>query len=101
LEFKISGVKKMAQLDEDGFGSRKFILAIIALCLLIGVAITATWLPVLVGLFTAIVGGIVGILGVYFGANVTSQFAVGRAISSLKGTTDDTTTEDGDEEASA
>jgi len=95
----------MVQLDDGGYLSRKFILALVALTLLVTLAIVSNWIPSITGLFSVIVSGIVGILGVYFGANVTSEFAVNRSQKALEKTPPpakvEETSEEEDEEASA
>lgn len=67
-------------LDGKGVKSRKFILTILSLAILIGMTILAAGNAAMAPLFPTFVGGLLGILGLYFGGNVAHRYATGKAV---------------------
>jgi hypothetical protein len=62
----------------SGLWSRKFILALVALFLITGVSVLACFNSAVQVNLTAFIGGIIGILTVYSGANVAAQHVAGK-----------------------
>lgn len=62
--------------EEYSFSSRKFIITLVALGLLVGVTIGAVFSPVIAGLIPTLIGGIIGIISVYMTGNVINKSVV-------------------------
>ena len=79
--------------------SRKFTLAIIAMMLLTGTSIASVWSPTLSSMMPTFIGGLLGILGLYFTGNVGQKVVESKvdALIALQKQSVDTT-EDEDEE---
>tara|TARA_Y100000310_G_C20654536_1_gene801306 strand:- start:499 stop:864 length:366 start_codon:yes stop_codon:yes gene_type:complete len=67
-------------LNDNGVKSRKFILTILALAILIGMTILCAYMAPLVPLYATFVGGLSAILALYFGGNVAHRYATGKAV---------------------
>jgi hypothetical protein len=65
--------------EGKGLKSRKFILTIIALVLLVGMGVLPVFLPAAAGSYPTFIGGLIGILGLYFSGNVANKFVVGKS----------------------
>jgi len=64
-------------MDTDGqFGSRKFVLTLVSLSLLVGAAVLAGFIPGFVSIFPTLVGGIIGIVSVYMTGNIVNKGVV-------------------------
>ena len=61
---------------DSSFGSRKFILTLVSLVLLVGAAVLAGFVPSFVALFPTLVGGIIGIVSVYMTGNIVNKGVV-------------------------
>ncbi len=59
--------------EEYSFASRKFVLTLIALGLLVAAGIGAALSTVLAGLLPTLIGGIIGIISVYMTGNVINK----------------------------
>lgn len=66
------------------YKSRKFILAIVALVVITGVSVAAIWFSAVAGILPTFVGGILGVLSVYYGGNVGSKLVVGKVQAEFK-----------------
>lgn len=71
-------------LIDKGIRSRKFILTIVCIVLLIGMTILCGLVKVLQPMFATFVGGLLGILGLYFGGNVANKYAIGKTMTSIE-----------------
>jgi hypothetical protein len=67
-------------LDGKGVKSRKFLLTILSLAILIGMTILCAKVAAMAALYPTFVGGLLGILGLYFGGNVAHRYATGKAV---------------------
>lgn len=77
------------------YRSRKFVLALIALVVITGVSVAAIWFAAVAGILPTFVGGILGVLSVYYGGNVANKFVVGKTQVEFKKATE-TVKDDGD-----
>lgn len=66
------------------YRSRKFVLALIALIVITGVSVASIWFAAVAGILPTFVGGILGVLSVYYGGNVGSKFVVGKVQTEFK-----------------
>jgi hypothetical protein len=60
---------------DKGFASRKFWITVLAMVLILLSGFIAGYFPAFGAQLTAVIGGIVGCLGLYVGANVSTKFA--------------------------
>ena len=63
---------------KNNYGSRKFILTIVALMLVTGISTASIWYPGIQAVLPSFIGGILGILSLYFGGNVASKYVNGK-----------------------
>lgn len=59
---------------DGGYASRKFWLTVLAMALIVGCFISTAWLTSLAVQLTVAIGGILGALGLYVGANVSADW---------------------------
>ena len=76
-----NGLPNQTSPVDKGVRSRKFILTIISVAILIGMTILCGLVKALQPMFATFVGGLLGILGLYFGGNVAHRYAAGRSTS--------------------
>jgi len=69
---------------DSSWKSRKLWLTILTQVLMFAGALLANKYNALVGLYPTLMGGLVGCLGIYFGANVSSQHITGLHAVALK-----------------
>lgn len=60
------------------YASRKFILTILGLLLVSGVAVAGIWSAAIPTVLPTFVGGILGVLSLYFTGNIANKFVVGK-----------------------
>ena len=60
---------------DSGYASRKFWLTVVAMVLVVLTGLTAAFVPALGPVVSTVVGGLLGALGIYAGANVSTKFA--------------------------
>lgn len=60
------------------YRSRKFVLALVAIILITGVSVASIWLASVAGILPTFIGGILGVLSVYYGGNIANKFVVGK-----------------------
>jgi hypothetical protein len=70
------------------FSSRKFVLTCVALGLVTGVSILGCWFTGLAAVLPTFIGGMLGILSLYFTGNVMNKYIVGKTLQTLTGTTE-------------
>jgi hypothetical protein len=63
----------LAKLD-GGFMSRKLLLTLATMLMIVGVAMLCVAFPVLIPLFDTIVGGLMGLAGLYLAGNISSRW---------------------------
>jgi len=80
---KKSKVPTTLDLHDGGKMSRKFILTIMALALLTGVALLSVKYAAIVAILPTFVGGILGVLSLYFTGNVMNKYVVGKQTSGV------------------
>ena len=68
------------QPSNGGYKSRKFNLTVLGLILVTAVALSALKWPAIVAVFPTFVGGILGILSLYFTGNVINRYVVNKRI---------------------
>ena len=76
----------MKYIPEAGglYKSRKFILTLMGLILITLLTILSGWLPVIPTVLPTFVGGMLGILSLYFAGNVGNKYIVGKTLVSEK-----------------
>lgn len=70
-------------LRDGSFGSRKFIMAIFSIILLTTLALTGIIYPAVAAILPTFVGGLLGILSLYFTGNVVNKYVVGKNLNGL------------------
>jgi len=60
------------------FASRKFLIAVAALALLVGFAVFATFKPAAQGMLGQLVTGVLGVLATYSASNIISKAVAGQ-----------------------
>lgn len=65
------------------FISRKFVITILALCLITGVSVLSLWFPTSVALLPTFIGGIIGVTTLYMSGNVANKFVVGKQLAAI------------------
>jgi hypothetical protein len=65
-------------LKDGEFLSRKFILAILSVSLLTLVTCGAVIYPAVAGVLPTFIGGLLGIVSLYFGGNITNKWVAGK-----------------------
>ena len=63
---------------DGGYKSRKLSMAVLCLLLIVGVAILHAEYPFLESIYATCVGGILAVLGIYSGSNVSVKYVVGK-----------------------
>lgn len=69
---------RVEEIKEKGIKSRKFILTILGLSLLVFMALIVAKVPVVAPLYSTFVGGVLGALGLYMTGNVVNKYAMGK-----------------------
>jgi hypothetical protein len=65
---------------DGGYFSRKFTFGVGATLLLVIVAfVAARWVPAMIPMYDAIVGGVIALYGLFLGANVGGKHVIGKA----------------------
>ena len=64
--------------EDGGMVSRKFLLTVLSLLILTGIAILAANYSAVATIFPTFVGGLLGVLSVYFTGNVVTKHVVGK-----------------------
>jgi hypothetical protein len=70
-------------LKDGSFGSRKFVMAIFAIILLTSIALAGIIYPAVVAILPTFVGGLLGILSLYFTGNVVNKYVTGKNLQNL------------------
>jgi hypothetical protein len=65
-------------LEDSGYRSPKFSLAVGSMALICGMGLLCVWLPALGALYVTMVGGILGSAAVYTGGHVANRVLMGR-----------------------
>jgi len=68
------------------YGSRKFLMALLAIVVLGTTGILSVWYPAAKDALTPLATGLVAVLGVYFTSNVASKFVATKAINASEAT---------------
>lgn len=79
----MSKEEKQAVLDilvGGSYGSRKFLLALVALLLVVGLGVLAAWSPGINAALPTVVGGVLGVLAAYYTGNVANKAVAARAL---------------------
>ena len=71
--------------EERFYSSRKFMLAIVAIVLITALAVLSTWLPGIQPVISELIGGIIGVLSLYYLGNVANKHVVGKQKTNNKG----------------
>jgi hypothetical protein len=72
-----------AEMAADGdMKSRKFLLTLLAMALIVICGVLSGWLTGLAATLSIVVGGILGALGIYAGANVSTKWAAASIVKS-------------------
>ena len=66
------------------YKSRKFILALIAVILVTIVSVLSIWATVIPSILPSFIGGILGILSLYYAGNVSQKYVVGKQMVQLE-----------------
>lgn len=75
-------------MNDGSYASRKFVLTIIGLVLVTILAIGGLWYPMVAGIFPTFIGGILGVLSLYFTGNVMSKMVQGKTAVQLQQSSD-------------
>lgn len=67
----------LSGIDTGTYDSRKFVLTIVGTALITAYSVAAAWVPAMAGILPAFIGGLMGILGLYFGVNVANKLVMG------------------------
>lgn len=73
-------------LKDGSFASRKFMLTIFAIILLTIIALAGIIYPAVVAILPTFVGGLLGILSLYFTGNVVNKYVTGKNLKNLSET---------------
>lgn len=87
---------KLIDLKDGSFASRKFLLTLVCILLLSGVSLSGVLFPAIVAILPTFVGGLLGIVSLYFTGNIMNKFVVGNNIAKIGTTSEDTTPDDPD-----
>ena len=71
------------QREEHRWSSRKFYLSILALILIISLTLIGLWSPAMIGLLPTSIGGILGVLGLYFAGNITAAHVAQKYLNNI------------------
>jgi len=74
---------KHTQREEHRWSSRKFYLSIGALLIIIFLTLIGLWSPTMIGLLPTSIGGILGVLGLYFAGNITAAHVANKYLNSM------------------
>lgn len=92
---------ELSDIETGSYDSRKFILTIVGTVLITAFSIVAGFIKALPPILPTFIGGVLGVLSLYFGVNVVNKAIVGNiatkqlAITSPTGTTPPTKKPDG------
>lgn len=70
-------------LKDGSYSSRKFILTIFTIILLTTVSLAGIIYPAVVAILPTFVGGLLGILSLYFTGNVVNKYVAGKNLQNL------------------
>lgn len=73
-----------AGLEDGAFKSRKFLLTILAVILITAVAVLSIWFSTIISIMPTFIGGVLGVLSLYFTGNVMSKHVTGNNIVKLE-----------------
>lgn len=71
------------------YGSRKFVLTLVGLALMVVIAMASVFSPAIPAVMPTFTGGILGVLSLYFAGNVTNKLVVGKVMNDAKATDPD------------
>jgi len=80
------GMPSAFDLKDGSFGSRKFIMAIFAIIILTSLALAGMIYPAVAAILPTFVGGLLGILSLYFTGNVVNKYVTGKNLKNLSET---------------
>jgi hypothetical protein len=66
--------------NDNGFKSRKFFLTIGCIVVVTTVSLLGIWFPAIEAILPTFIGGVLGILGLYFGGNVGAKWVIGKTV---------------------
>lgn len=69
---------------DGAYRSRKFVLTLIGLLIITGVSVVGIWYPTVTAVLPTFVGGILGVLSLYFTGNVMNKFVIGKTAAALQ-----------------
>ena len=72
----------MKRIPEMGglYTSRKFLLTLLGLILMVCIAIAGMFSPAIPAVMPTFTGGVLGVLSLYFAGNVTNKYVVGKTL---------------------
>lgn len=73
-------------LKDGSYSSRKFIMAIFAIVILTSLALAGMIYPAVAAILPTFVGGLLGILSLYFTGNVVNKYVTGKNLKNLSET---------------
>ena len=76
--------KKLLDLNDGSYTSRKFFLTLLSLIILIIITLLCVKYEPLVGLLPTFIGGLLGILSIYFTGNVATKYVHGKISRSIQ-----------------
>jgi hypothetical protein len=76
-------MSRLIDLEDGGYGSRKFLLTIIGLLLVTLVAVLSVGFPGIIAVMPTFTGGILAILSLYFTGNVMNKYVTGKQLKAL------------------
>jgi len=71
---------KLLDFKDGGYRSRKFVLAVFSMVIIASLCILSGFLPQLTAGLPTVIGGILGVLGIYFTGNVATKHVMGSAL---------------------
>jgi cadmium resistance protein CadD (predicted permease) len=69
----------LTEIDSGTYDGRKFILTLIGTLIITAYSVVAAFVPAMTGILPTFIGGILGMLGLYFGVNVANKFVMSKA----------------------
>ncbi len=71
-------IDKTEILEDSGYRSPKFVLALVSMLLTCGMAAASAFVPALASLYPTVITGLLGSTGIYLGAHVSQRVMMGK-----------------------
>jgi F0F1-type ATP synthase assembly protein I len=75
--------KVKEHIKDGGWKSRKLLLVAYTQLLIVSAAALTKWIPSISGVYSAMIGGLIGALTLYVGGNVTAKHVLGKSADAL------------------